>query len=39
MMELMYEIPSRKTAREVLINEDAVLKKKDPVVLYEESAA
>lgn len=39
MMELMYEIPSKKTAKEVVINEDAVLKKKDPVVLYSESAA
>ncbi|PZR04718.1 MAG: ATP-dependent Clp protease ATP-binding subunit ClpX [Archangium gephyra] len=39
MMELMYEIPSKKTAKEVVINEDAVLKKKDPVVLYTESAA
>ena len=26
MLELMYEIPSKKTAREVVINEDAVLK-------------
>ncbi|MFT3707226.1 MAG: ATP-dependent Clp protease ATP-binding subunit ClpX [Archangium sp.] len=34
MLELMYEIPSKKTAREVVINEDAVLKKKEPVVLY-----
>ncbi len=39
MLELMYEIPSKKTAKEVVINEDAVLKKKDPVVLYAESAA
>jgi ATP-dependent Clp protease ATP-binding subunit ClpX len=34
MLELMYEIPSKKSAREVVISEDAVLKKKDPVVLY-----
>jgi ATP-dependent Clp protease ATP-binding subunit ClpX len=34
MLELMYEIPSKKTAREVVINEDAVLRKKEPVVLY-----
>ena len=34
MLELMYEIPSKKTAREVVINEDAVLKKKEPVVMY-----
>ena len=36
MLELMYEIPSKKTAREVLINEDAVLKKKLPVLLHAE---
>jgi ATP-dependent Clp protease ATP-binding subunit ClpX len=34
MLELMYKIPSKKTAREVLINEDAVLKKTEPVVMY-----
>jgi ATP-dependent Clp protease ATP-binding subunit ClpX len=36
MLELMYEIPSKKSAREVVINEDAVLKKKSPVVLLSE---
>ena len=36
MLELMYEIPSKKTAREVVINEDAVLRKKAPVVLHTE---
>jgi ATP-dependent Clp protease ATP-binding subunit ClpX len=36
MLELMYEIPSKKTAREVVINEDAVMKKKTPVVLHAE---
>ena len=36
MLELMYEIPSKKTAREVVINEDAVLRKKQPVVLHAE---
>jgi ATP-dependent Clp protease ATP-binding subunit ClpX len=34
MLELMYEIPSKKAAREVVINEDAVLRKKEPVVMY-----
>lgn len=38
MMELMYEIPSRKTAREVVISEDVVMKKKEPVVLYDSAA-
>ena len=36
MLELMYEIPSKKTAREVVINEEAVSKKKSPVVLHTE---
>ncbi len=34
MLDVMYEIPSRKTAREVLISEDVVLKKKEPVILH-----
>ena len=34
MLDLMYDIPSKKTAREVVISEEAVLRRKDPVVLY-----
>ncbi len=34
MLEVMYEIPSRKTAREVVISEDVILKKSEPVILY-----
>jgi ATP-dependent Clp protease ATP-binding subunit ClpX len=34
MLDVMYEIPSRKTAREVLISEEVILKKSEPVVLY-----
>jgi ATP-dependent Clp protease ATP-binding subunit ClpX len=34
MLEVMYEIPSRKTVREVVISEDVILKKSDPVVLH-----
>jgi ATP-dependent Clp protease ATP-binding subunit ClpX len=34
MLEVMYEIPSRKTAREVVISEDVILKKCEPVVLH-----
>jgi ATP-dependent Clp protease ATP-binding subunit ClpX len=34
MLEVMYEIPSKKTAREVVISEDVVLKKKEPVILH-----
>jgi ATP-dependent Clp protease ATP-binding subunit ClpX len=34
MLDVMYEIPSRKTAREVVLSDDVILKKSDPVVLY-----
>ncbi len=34
MLDVMYEIPSRKTAKEVLISEEVILKKSEPVVLY-----
>ncbi len=34
MLEIMYEVPSKKTAKEVVISEDAVREKKNPVVLY-----
>ncbi|HEY8206579.1 MAG TPA: AAA family ATPase, partial [Myxococcaceae bacterium] len=33
MLEVMYEIPSRKNAREVMISEEVILKKQEPVVL------
>ena len=36
MLDLMYEIPSKKNAREVLISEEAVLRRKEPVVLYSQ---
>jgi ATP-dependent Clp protease ATP-binding subunit ClpX len=39
MLEIMYELPSKKTAREVVISEEAVLRKKEPVVLYATEAA
>jgi ATP-dependent Clp protease ATP-binding subunit ClpX len=34
MLDVMYELPSRKTAREVVISEDVILKKSEPVVLH-----
>ena len=34
MLDVMYELPSRKTAREVVISEEVILKKSEPVVLY-----
>ena len=34
MLDVMFEIPSKKTAREVVISEDAVMRRKEPVVLH-----
>ncbi len=34
MLEVMYDLPSRKTAREVVISEDVILRKSEPVVLH-----
>jgi ATP-dependent Clp protease ATP-binding subunit ClpX len=34
MLDVMFQIPSKKTAREVLISEDVILKKSDPVVMH-----
>ncbi len=38
MLELMYDIPSKKSAREVVISEDSVTRRKEPVVLYSSEA-
>jgi ATP-dependent Clp protease ATP-binding subunit ClpX len=38
MLDIMYELPSRKTATEVVINEDVILKKEAPLILYEKEA-
>ena len=35
MLDIMYEIPSRNDIRECLINEDVVLSKEKPILLYE----
>jgi ATP-dependent Clp protease ATP-binding subunit ClpX len=39
MLDVMYELPSRKTAREVVLSDDVILKKSDPVVLYASDQA
>jgi len=35
MMNLMYEIPSRKDIKEVVVTEGAILKKEDPILVYQ----
>jgi len=38
MLEVMYEIPSRKGVSECVINEEAVLNKEKPLIVYEKKA-
>jgi ATP-dependent Clp protease ATP-binding subunit ClpX len=35
MLEIMYDIPSRNDIKECVINEDVVLKKEKPILIYE----
>ncbi len=38
MLEIMYEIPSRKNVRECIINEDVLTRKERPILIFEKSA-
>ncbi len=38
MVDIMYEIPSQKNIKECIINEEVVLNKENPIILYEKSA-
>ncbi|MCL5024419.1 MAG: ATP-dependent Clp protease ATP-binding subunit ClpX [Nitrospirae bacterium] len=38
MLDVMYEIPSQKGIKECLINEDTVVKKERPILMYEKQA-
>jgi len=35
MLDIMYEIPSLENISECVINEDVILEKEDPIILYE----
>ena len=37
-LDTMYDIPSAGNIREVVINEDVILKKEQPVIIYEKKA-
>ena len=37
MLDIMYEIPSIENVKECVISEDVVLRKEDPILLYEQS--
>ncbi len=39
MMDVMYEVPSKKGAKEVIITEDVVKKKEKPLIVYSENVA
>lgn len=38
MLDVMYEIPSRKGIKECLINEDTITKREKPILIYEKQA-
>ncbi|HXX81946.1 MAG TPA: ATP-dependent Clp protease ATP-binding subunit ClpX [Thermodesulfovibrionales bacterium] len=38
MLDVMYEIPSQKAIKECLINEDTILKRERPILIYEKKA-
>ncbi|AKU90226.1 ATP-dependent Clp protease ATP-binding subunit ClpX [Vulgatibacter incomptus] len=39
MLDVMYEIPSKKTAREVVISEESIVNKEKPLVIFEQQKA
>ena len=39
MLDIMYEVPSHKTAREVVISEEVIMKKNTPIISYDKPAA
>jgi ATP-dependent Clp protease ATP-binding subunit ClpX len=39
MLDVMYDVPSKKTAREVVINEEVIFRKEKPLVIYEQAKA
>jgi ATP-dependent Clp protease ATP-binding subunit ClpX len=38
MLDVMYEIPSQRGIKECLINEDTIIKKERPILVYEKQA-
>ncbi len=37
MLEIMYEVPSKKNVRECIVNEDVVTRKERPILIYEKT--
>jgi ATP-dependent Clp protease ATP-binding subunit ClpX len=38
MLDIMYEIPSEDSVKEVIVNEEVILRKESPIVVYEDDA-
>ena len=38
MLDIMYDIPSEDHVKEVIVNEEVILRKEKPLVLYEEES-
>jgi ATP-dependent Clp protease ATP-binding subunit ClpX len=38
MLDIMYDVPSRDDIKEVVINEDVIVKEANPVIVYEKEA-
>jgi ATP-dependent Clp protease ATP-binding subunit ClpX len=39
MLDVMYEVPSHKNIREIVLNEECIMKKEAPLIVYEKAAA
>jgi ATP-dependent Clp protease ATP-binding subunit ClpX len=39
MLDLMYDIPSQKNVREVVVNDDVILRGESPILVYEDAGA
>ena len=39
MLDVMYDLPSKENIKEVIISEEVVSRKKDPILVYENEAA
>ena len=38
MLDVMYDLPNKSNVKEVIVNEDVVLRKRDPILVYENEA-
>jgi ATP-dependent Clp protease ATP-binding subunit ClpX len=38
MLDIMYEVPSQTMVKEVVINEDVIVRREKPIIVYENMA-